>query len=193
MIPVIATVGTQTLSAVLVVSYAATGALVAGWLDKQGQSRATSLGALLAWPLLLPLLSGPVRPAGRGPLAEEIDACLAALHRTLADPAAQDLQVDTDLEGLQDALRAADARLALVDRVLSDAPAGLAAGEVRAARAAGEKAVRGVIDEVHQLRLQVGMAAMAGGHELLAQRLADVAARAATLSELRGEGMRPRR
>jgi len=119
-------------------------------------------------------------------MAEGIDGALRALAQTLSDPVAREVGAVADLSGLREALHAADARLALVDRVLADAPEGPATGEVRAARARGEQAIRDVLDEVQQLRLQVGMAAVDGGAEALAERLADLSARARTLAEVRG-------
>ena len=185
MIPVVAYATTQTLSGTLALAYLAAGVWTALRLEHGQHPRGAVLGALVAWPLLLPLLDvAPVHSTG--PMAERIDGALRALTQTLADPVAREVGAVADLSGLREALHAADARLALVDRVLADAPEGPATGEVRAARARGEQAIRDVLDEVQQLRLQVGMAAVDGGAEALAERLADLSARARTLAEVRG-------
>lgn len=185
MIPVFAFATTQTLTGTLALAYLAAGVWTASRLENAHHPRGAVLGALVAWPLLLPLLDHtPGRR--RGPMADGIDGALRALAQTLSDPVARDVGAVADLSGLREALHAADARLALVDRVLADAPDGPATGEVRAARARGEQAIRDVLDEVQQLRLQVGMAAVDGGAEALAERLADLSARARTLAEVRG-------
>jgi hypothetical protein len=169
----------------VVVGYAVAGAVVAGLLERRGMPRGTVLGALAAWPLMLPLLQdAPVSVVRAGPLALEIEACVAALMRTLADPAAVDVPVDADLLGLRSALLAADARLGLVDRVLADAPHGPAEAEVRAARASGERSIREVLEELHQLRMQVGLAALAGGSAGLRHRLVEISNRGRALSEV---------
>jgi hypothetical protein len=189
MSPVFAAVTTQTLSGLLVLLYLAAGVATAMRLEQRHRPRGAVVGALLAWPLMLPLLGDTAPIAARGPMADRIDASLRSLAHTLADPAAQDVGAVADLSGLRTALHAADARLALVDRVLADAPEGPATGEVRAARARGERAIVGVLDEVQQLRLQVGMAAIAGGSDLLAERLAELSARAGALAEVRSGGV----
>jgi len=185
MTPVFAMATTQTLTGLLVLLYLAAGVLTAMRLEQRHRPRGAVVGALVAWPLMLPLLADGVPVTARGPMSDRIDAALRSLGQTLADPAARDVGADADLSGLRLALHAADARLALVDRVLADAPEGPATGEVRAARARGEKAIVGVLDEVQQLRLQVGMAAIAGGSELLSRRLAELSARAGALAEVR--------
>ncbi len=185
MSPLLAVVTTQTLSGALGLVYLAAGVATAALLEQRQRPRGAVIGALVAWPLMLPLLSGEPTPVGRGPMSERIDATLRALAQTLADPAARELGAEADLSGLRTALHAADARLALVDRVLADAPEGPATGEVRAARAQGERAILGVLEEVQQLRLQVGIAAIAGGSELLAERLSELSARARALAEVR--------
>jgi hypothetical protein len=169
-------------------AYVVIGAAVAVWLERRGHPRGAVLGALAVWPLLLPLLqSAPVPEVRRGPLASAIDAALAGLERTLQEPLAGEVRWAADTDELRAALLAADARLALVDRLLADTPSGQADDAVsalRAARADGERAIHEVLAEVQQIRLQVGLHALAGGREPLQQRLRELSARAAALSEL---------
>jgi len=189
MIGLVAVVTAQTMTAGLGATYLAGGVAMAAWLQHRGQPRGTVLGALVAWPLLLPLVDDtPPDPApeARGPLRERIDRALAALASTLGDPAAGGVCWQADLEGLRGALYDADARLALVDRLLADDAHGAeaAAAQLRAARQDRAQAVEAVLAEVHGLRMQVGMAALAGDDDALAARLRELSARAATLAEV---------
>ena len=181
-----ASIGAGTLTGALSAAYLVAGIVVATWLERAGQPRGAVLGALVAWPLLVPLLGGEPAPRGAGPLRPRIEAALRALEDTLGDPAARDVPWTADLTGLRDALIAADARLALVDRLLADAEgdASSAAAELRDARAERVAAIEAVLVEVQQLRLQVGVAALAGDGGALAERLRELSGRARALGEL---------
>ena len=186
----LAVVTAQALTGGLGVAYLAGGVVVAGLLEQAGRPRGTVLGALVAWPLLLPLLGeapSPTAPAlPPGPLRGRIDQVLGALQDTLGDPAASEVPWEADLAGLRRALEDADSRLALADRLLADGTDGAeeAAAQLRAARARRADAVRAVLAEVQALRLQVGMAALAGDDDALSSRLQELSTRAATLSEV---------
>jgi len=186
---VIAFVSAQVLTGGLGVVYLAGGVVVAGLLERAGRPRGAVLGAVVAWPLLLPLLQEAqvVGPAP-GPLRGRIDQVLQALTDTLGDPAATEVAWTADLHGLRLALYTADARLALVDRLLEGEAQGAedSVDALRAARADSQHAVETVLSEVHQLRLQVGLAALAGGGQALAERLRELSARASTLGEVGG-------
>lgn len=177
----------QALTGGLGAAYLAGGLVVAGLLERRGHPRGAVLGAVVAWPLLLPLVGeAPRSPTPRGPLRPRIDQALAALVETLGDPAATEVRWTADLDGLRHALYGADARLALVDRLLAgDAPgAEEATATLRAARAESEAAVQAVLAEVQQLRIQVGLAALAGGGEALTEKLRELSARAGALAEV---------
>ena len=178
------TAGTHLLTGGLAVAYLAGGIVVAALLERSGQPRGAVLGALVAWPLLVPLLSGERLVSGSGPLRSRIESTLRALQETLGDPAARDVPWTADLDGLRSALLAADARLALVDRLLVDADESRAACELREARADRVGASEVVLAEVQQLRLQVGVAALAGDGGALAERLRELSGRAQALGEL---------
>lgn len=184
------------LGGVLAVSYLAGGIVVAGLLERAGQPRSAVLGAFVAWPMLLPLLKAPPepapRPAAAGPYHQRIDAVLASLAETLADPAATEVPLSCDLDVLRRSLFAADARLALVDRLLAD-PTGPEGGldrslaRLREARAKSAAAIEAVLVELLQLRLAVGVVALAGESTELRDRLRELSARASALGELAQE------
>ncbi len=184
--------GPQQLGPMLLGSYLVVGLVMAAWLQRAGHERGPVLGALIAWPMLLPLLQqpAPAPVAASGPFRDRIDAVLRALLLTLGDPAAAGVPWSADLDGLRGALHAADARLGLVDRLLDDGALGSEAAVVEGVarlQAARERSVReleAVLSEVVQLRLQVGVAALAGGGDSLAGRLRDLSHRAAALHEL---------
>jgi hypothetical protein len=182
----IAVITAQALTGGLGVAYLIGGVTVAGLLHRAGRPAGAVWGAVVAWPLLLPMLeTTTASPSPRGPLRQRIDAVLDALADTLHDPVASSVPWTADLRGLREALYAADARLALVDRLLVDADTSSEAGRaLQQARVASEAEVGAVLHEVQQLRLQVGLATLAGGGEALTERLRELSARAATLSEL---------
>ncbi|MCA9567062.1 MAG: hypothetical protein KC656_04430 [Myxococcales bacterium] len=170
------------LAAVLGVAYLATGGAVAWSLYRKDPSPAVVAGALVAWPVFLPLLGAPpARPRLGGPLQGRIHEVFGALERTLADPVAAGVPWDADVGGLRDALLASDARLGLADRLLAETggDAGLREARERAACAIG-----GVLDEVVQLRLQIGLAALHGDEGAIRAHLAALLARVRALDEV---------
>ena len=176
------------------VAYLVVGAGVATRLHRGGQvGWGGAVGAFAAWPVFLPVLAGPT--AGAGPFAARIQEVFAALERTLRDPAADDVAWSNDvgLSGLRVALERADERIALVDRLLSEARASnpgdaerLAAltGPLDEARAKAADELSAVLDEVVQLRLQIGLAALHGNAASVRERLAELQARAEAIDEV---------
>lgn len=144
---------------------------------------AAGVGAFAAWPVFLPLLAGPSeRP---GPHATRIGEVFAALERTLADPAAEEVPWSADLGGLRTALSRADERIGLVDRLLADAgPTDTT--PLRSAREAAAGELLAVLDEVVQLRLQIGLAALHGNAASVRERLSELLARAEAIDEVSG-------
>ncbi|MEZ4320430.1 MAG: hypothetical protein R3F61_23320 [Myxococcota bacterium] len=144
---------------------------------------AGTVGAFAAWPVFLPLLTGPTeRP---GPHGARIHEVFAALERTLTDPAAEEVPWSADLGGLREALSRADERIGLVDRLLADAgPA--PTGTLRQAREAAAGELLAVLDEVVQLRLQIGLAALHGNAASVRERLSELLARAEAIDEVTG-------
>jgi hypothetical protein len=175
----------------LVVVYALVGVGMAWLLSRRTVDRSTSLGAIVCWPLLLPLLS-TTSPGGAGPLAARIDDCIEALHDTLGDPAAAPMDGPEDLEGLTAALYRADERLALVDRLLGSlgqsggGRAGLAQSlaQLQQARAAAVAEVEAVLEGLDQLRVQIALRSLAGNSVPVRERLRDLRARLVAADEL---------
>jgi hypothetical protein len=183
----------------LATGYLLTGVLVGAGLARRGQPSATALSALAMWPLLVPLLREAPEPAqprlSPGPFAPRIDAALDALA-TIAteadgDVAGADL---ADLGGLRQALRRADHRLARVDRFIASevaAPEDLRSEgaqrqleALRAARVHAAAEIEGVLDQVAELRLQIGLVALSGGDDRVREQLAAIQSRIAALDEV---------
>jgi hypothetical protein len=171
------------MSAALLGAYLLVGVGVALVLQRRAEPPGAVLGALLAWPLLVPLLKRPPRPP-RGRDGERIDRALDALLETLADPAAAEIGWTDDLTGLRTALHRVDARLTLVDRLLHEQPDAPSAAALEQARTAARGDIDRVLGEVTELRVQVGLVTLAGDGARLRDRLRDLSARAAALDEV---------
>ena len=184
---------TGTLLAALVAAYLLVGVGIALWLERRGMPPGAVIGSLVAWPLLAPLLGGEppatAKALGesgpRGPRADRIDQALDALLDTLADPAAASVGWDDDLTDLRASLHRLDARLALVDRLLEEEPHAPSAATLRAAREEAQRDIDAVVSEVSELRLQVGLMALAGDGAQVRARLQELCGRASALDELR--------
>lgn len=189
MIPLFAFMEPPPLALGLVLLYLGAGAGSALALARRHQPAATAASALVAWPILLPLLwDSPRRPGARGPLAGRIEQVLDALDTTLRDPAAGDLAGDEDLVGLRASLLQADERLALVDKLLAeDASDPWIARDLDALRTARDHAmaeVEAVLSGVVQLRIQVGLLALAGNAAPVRDRLRELRGRIGALEEV---------
>lgn len=177
-------------------AYVAVGIVVAGLLARRGAPSSTALGALPCWPLLLPLLTRAPAVRTRGPFSDRIERGLQALRDTMADPAADDVALPDDLDGLVLDLHRADERLAMVDRLLDavgrEHPAGPGADpavvdsleSLRRARASAAAEVEAVLDGIVQLRLQIGLRSLAGNSVPVRERLRDLRARLAAVDEI---------
>ncbi len=186
--------------------YTGLGLVVALALLRRGQPRSTAGAALLAWPLLLGLLSAapPRRPA-EGPKAAAIALAFGALEELQEQQRQQGLGVGwaSELGGLRRALEAADGRIAMVDRILDDlrsqggeAP-GVAA-DLEALAQARERAaaeLEAVLGGVQRLRIQVGLLALSEirdeAAQAVQQRLRELHARARAIEELSSLGPEP--
>jgi hypothetical protein len=153
------------------------GAVVAWALAQRGHAMPAS--ALLAWPFLLPALLGR-----RG---DRVDEALDALSAALTTAGSPEL---CDTAALRRALRAAERRLAELGRLRRESaevgdPALLA--EVDAALERTRAEVDGVLLAVQRLRIQLGMAGLAGPGSL-GETLAGLRARVAALGEVERVG-----
>ncbi|MFZ5480868.1 MAG: hypothetical protein ACOZNI_29175 [Myxococcota bacterium] len=175
-----------TTTLLLLAGWLVVGGFTAAALARRGHPMATVACAVPAWPVLLSLFEQAGGKRGAGPYASRIAAAFAALAETMRDPAATEV-VDPDTLGrVREALDRADARVALVDRMLADESLRGDAAAARLAdaraRAAGqiEEILRGVV----QLRVQVGLVALAGDVAPARERLGELAARVHALEEL---------
>ena len=176
----------------VVVAYLVAGLIVAVLLARRGQPPATVAVALVVWPFLVPnLAAAPASPApAGGPCAERIDRVFDSLLETLEDPASDDVPWAAQALARRAALHQADTRLAFVDRVLADADDGTdgAAQSLREARAHAAAEVDAVLSAVAQLRLQVGLLALAGDAVPVQAQLESLMGRANALLEVHEAG-----
>ena len=170
---------------VLVAAWVAIGGLTAAALARRGQPPETYLSALVAWPVLLPLL-GEAAATAAGPFATRIDTCFQALRAALTDPGAAGVVSAEELTLLKASLRRADARIAMVDRLLAED--GLRADplalQLERARGFAVDEVEAVLRGVVQLRVQVGLLALAGDTVPVRRRLGELTARVRAVEEL---------
>lgn len=173
--------------------YVAAGAAAALLLARKGYAPAVALGAIVCWPLFVPLLRRAPEQRVAGPLCDRILATMQALREAMHDPAAAGLHLPEDVDLLGDQLHRADERLAMVDRLLAStadeaaqrAP-GVAQGlaQLQRARAATALEIEAVLDGVVQLRLQIGLRSLAGNSFPVQERLRDLRSRLAAIDEL---------
>ncbi len=174
-------------------------AVILGWLvlgggvgarlARAGFPAATACSALVAWPALISLLGAAPPPVG-GPYLARIAAAFRALEGALSHPAAANVPWEAEALGLREALEAADQRIVLVDSLLAGAEetedAAVSGSRAALARArehaAGE--IEAVLAGVVELRLQVGLLALAGDPIPVRDRLRGLRARARALAEV---------
>lgn len=160
--------------------YGVVGAGVAWQVHRKSPDLTAAIGAFVAWPLYLPLLTTVV--ASTGPYSQRIAEVFRALEATLEDPAAGEVPWDADLTGLRAALQRTDERLGLVDRLLAETPS----EPLRQARERACSEIEAVLEEVVQLRVQIGLAALAGNACSVRERLGELLLRAKALDEVTG-------
>lgn len=166
-------------------------------VGRAGHPPLTAVSAVIGWPMLLSILvPGRGTHSSSGPMAGRIEQALDDLMSVLHDPAAGGAAFDTDLAGLRAALHRADERLGLADRLLQPCEIGSTRAPglpeevvvgldcLVAARAQAEAEIDSVLSAVVQLRIQVGIRALAGNSAPVRERLHELSARAAALEEL---------
>lgn len=168
----------------VVAFYLVFGGVWAAKLLRQGQSWSTAAASLVLWPLLM----GAEGAADGGPNTGRILAAFAALESTLADPAARGVVEPGELDALRRSLLSVDARLGMVERLLAD-PAVVAAGEatvkpLKDARESTLAELDSALGELVQLRVQLGLVALAGDSTPVRGRLSALTARVRALDEL---------
>lgn len=200
--------------ATLSLGYVAVGAAMAWHLARRGHGLGTATSALACWPLLLGLVGRPApsgaeldldapwpraKPGGEagGPYGARIDSCLGSLREALNDEAlrgGEDLLGPAQIGKLAEVLHRADLRIARVDRLIAETrrqgewgqDGGLeqaVAGLVRA-RDHSRRELEAVLSGLLQLRIQLGLFALAGDAGPVRERLGELEARVAALAEL---------
>lgn len=188
------------------VIYLGLGLAVGALLLARGQAAGTAASALIAWPLLLGLLGErPTPPPAGGPKATAIARAFEALEelREQQRQQGQGTGWAGELSGLRAAMEVADARLAMVDRILVDlrdhggeAPGVAADLEALAqARTRAAEELDAVLGGVQRLRIQVGLLALSEirdeAAQAVQQRLRELHARARAIEEISRLGTRP--
>ncbi len=192
MIPGLATFSGSELTVVLALAWLSIGVTVGLRLRRQGAPSATAVAALGAWPLLLGAPEATTAAVQGGPLGARIETAFSALAAALSDPSAAEMASQAELHALRRSLVEADRRLALVDGLLNEAPADPDPGvahsleRLRRARAHAASEAEAVLSGVLQLRIQVGLLALAGDALPVRERLLELRARVAALDELTG-------
>ncbi len=172
----------------VLLAYLLIGAGVGASMWRRGHPAAQAAAALVAWPLLVgPAEGAEGLPTGKGPHAARIIAAFAALRASLAEPSGQDLIPAAEVQGMERSLLAADARIGLVDRLLSDPEIAASAQPLQIARARAAQEIEASLREVIQLRIQIGLVALAGDTAPVRSRVQSLAARVRALSEMNSE------
>jgi hypothetical protein len=123
-------------------------------------------------------------------LGIRIEATFSALAEALADPPAGEMASQHELAALRRSLEEADRRLVLVDALLAEAPEDSDPGvllclqKLRRARADAASESEAVLSGVRQLRIPVGLLALAGDALPVRERWVELWARLAALDEL---------
>lgn len=188
-----AMLGPVSLVHVVGLAYACGGVVVATMLARRGHPTATTLGALVCWPLFGSLLFVRPHDTTPGPMHGRILQAMAALRDAMNEPGADVLASSGDVDPLTDDLLRADARLVEADRLLAAVISGgqasnpgvaEGAAALRNARAAAAAQIEAVLDGAVQLRLQIGLRSLAGNAVPVSERLRDLRGRLAAIEEL---------
>ncbi len=145
----------------------------------------TAAAAVFTWPLLLE--SAPEKvPHRTGPFAPAIRKGANDLRSALTEPGVDGLFQESDVQRIEHALFTADARVGTVDRLLAD-PAVRDTTEGQKLRRARDQAaaeVEAVLKGLVQLRVQLGLVALAGETGPVRDRLMELSARLTALEEV---------
>lgn len=201
------TIARSTVALALVLGYLGAGAAASVRLARRGHALGLVASAVIGWPLLAGVLFGPTivrtRKPIAGPFAARIGHGLASLHASLAEARSEspiELASPHQLASLELALRQADERVASVDRLITELESGQDAAPTREferTRQASLASLRGarehaadeleqVLTMLLQVRVQIGLNALAGPAMVapVRERLAELEARVAALAEL---------
>lgn len=177
------------LTLALLAAYGVVGLAVGVWLVRSGSPPATAAAAVVAWPLLLQSRPRGPEPEPGGPLRVAIDRAFERLDDAAGRIGGLRPEWETERAALRDALVRADARLAVVDRILAedrDGPQSLtdSLDRLRARRERSADEIALVLGEIAQMRVQMGLLALSGDAVPLRDGLRSLVARARALDEL---------
>lgn len=167
-------------------AWLAIGLCVATAMQRQGHPPSTAFAAVIAWPALLPVLGTASESPTAGPFADRIARAFAALRQSLGDPHVAGVTDVIALASIEASLLRADARIATVDRLLSDPAIATdpAADRLREARKKASSEVESVLSQLVHVRVQLGLVALAGDTSTVRAHLGELAARARALEEV---------
>ncbi len=168
--------------------YLAIGLYLAHGLRRDGHAGAAA-AAVFTWPLFMETADGR-HQLRAGPAAGAIRKGVSDLRRALDEPGVEGLFAESDVQRIEQALVAADARVGTVDRLLADpAVRETAEGErLQVARDRAETEVQAVLKNLIQLRIQLGLVALAGETGPVRDRLMELSARLTALEEVASPG-----
>ena len=167
----------------VMVLYLSIGLFVAHGYYQRG-STLGAVGALVAWPVLVGSWTADRPGIGSGPFASKINAAFRALEVALNEPVVHGLLPLPELEVLQHSLLRADSRIGMVDRLLEDPAVHDGAAPLREARSRAAREVEQALAEVIQLRIQLGLVALAGDTQPVRGRLQSLGSRVRALEEM---------
>ena len=172
-----------TAPALVIAAWLVIGAGVGIQLERKGHPSSTAISALVVWPILMSLIN--TIPTATGPFSEAIQRAFQSLNLTIADPLAADVPWSGELASLHQSLIDADARLAMVDRLLSESDDSDASKGLHKAREHAATELQAVLAGLADLRIQIGLYALEGGEQSVQAELGALQARARALSEVR--------
>lgn len=157
------------------------GTVIALVLRRMGEPAGTSLAAVPAWPLFLPLLSQTRLPTTA--YRQRIERAFVTLEQAFRD--AQE-SPPLDLGSLKSILLHADQRLLRVEAMIEEERDG---GEsliapLLQARSHARGEIEAVLAELGRIRIQIGLVSLSNNAAPIREALQELAARVRTLEEL---------
>lgn len=168
---------------IVLILYLGIGIFVAYGYYQRG-STLGAVSALVAWPVLIGNWTSERPGVGSGPFSGKIQAAFRALELAMNEPVVHGLLPLPELEVLQQSLLRADSRIGMVDRLLEDPAVHEGAAPLREARSRAAREVEQALSEVIQLRIQLGLVALAGDTQPIRGRLQSLGARVRALEEM---------
>ena len=161
----------------IILLYILIGSFIGATLHRKGQPTATALSAVLAWPLLIGSTT-----QGNGPLSSKIMAAFSALESAATETSG--LINNEEVNALRHHLLLADSRLAIVDRLLQDPQLSRSGARLKQARERAAAEISEALEEVIELRIQMGLVTLAGDTGPVRERMTALRAQIHALEEI---------